>query len=558
MLEPIPSNWVTMLKQKINLVDKQYTEMYKYSHKLSKIIRDLITDIGHMMEMADQYASILKNSEEDLEDAQAQLAPARWDADNYKKQHEELDKRYHTLFDSHSQEHLDLKKQVEDAKSESVRVQLACTALEQEKAELEKKNTDLAKGNAELEAKLLEAESRVVLAEGNTSLGLKSAETEAQKELDGYGELMIEFFAQVICRRDISSIEDYLTTWFIYGTKSSKGKRKSSRWTPSMKTNSWRNSLGVRSRHVWPKGVDSLLPLQRKKDVRTKEKISQKPVLLLLHPGIPEQRHMTPKNPGIPQASLLSPIPESMSETLDTPIEKSSEGIFTFSPQFFKAISTIRHIIRQSIEDPSFSPELTTVTSCSVGTGLTEKIDGEQKIVIDERYFEETREKREEVAAEKSGGEAEGEKKEVADKAPVPPNIETPHTEEMIDALKDDGDDDGHEEDVDVVIIGDSQNADDLTLAEMKAKQDKRMQLKTEEMDPKSFKLLATIPPKSRLVDRLSTRSITEELAKKSSTYPSALVLSKKKPKWIQTDAKKEEKEKLKAAKKAKSTPKSK
>jgi len=92
----------------------------------------------------------------------------------------------------------------------------------------------------------------------------------------------------------------------------------------------------------------------------------------------------------------------------------------------------------------------------------------------------------------------------------------------------------------------------------MKAKQDKRMQLKTEEMDPKSFKLLATIPPKSRLVDRLSTRSITEELAKKSSTYPSALVLSKKKPKWIQTDAKKEEKEKLKAAKKAKSTPKSK
>jgi len=42
-----------MLKQKINLVDKQYTEMYKYSHKLSKIIRDLITDIGHMMEMAD-------------------------------------------------------------------------------------------------------------------------------------------------------------------------------------------------------------------------------------------------------------------------------------------------------------------------------------------------------------------------------------------------------------------------------------------------------------------------------------------------------------------------
>jgi len=145
-----------------------------------------------------------------------------------------------------------------------------------------------------------------------------------------------------------------------------------------------------------------------------------------------------------------------MSETLDTPIEKSSEGIFTFSPQFFKAISTIRHIIRQSIEDPSFSPELTTVTSCSVGTGLTEKIDGEQKIVIDERYFEETREKREEVAAEKSGGEAEGEKKEVADKAPVPPNIETPHTEEMIDALKDDGDDDGHEEDVDVVIIGDS------------------------------------------------------------------------------------------------------
>ena len=82
-----------------------------------------------------------------------------------------------------------------------------------------------------------------------------------------------------------------------------------------------------------------------------------------------------PENPGIPKAPLLSPIPESASEIIVTPIEKSSEGISTFSPQFVKAVSTFRHIIGQSIEDLLFSPELITVASRSVGAGLAKKTD---------------------------------------------------------------------------------------------------------------------------------------------------------------------------------------
>ncbi|MGV8691959.1 hypothetical protein ACV35Z_38860, partial [Pseudomonas aeruginosa] len=66
-------------------------------------------------------------------------------------------------------------------------------------------------------------------------------------------------------------------------------------------------------------------------------------------PATSEVEGYDPENPGIPRTTLLSPIPETASETAVTPAEKSSEGIATFSPQFVKAISTFRHVIEQSI-----------------------------------------------------------------------------------------------------------------------------------------------------------------------------------------------------------------
>ena len=131
---------------------------------------------------------------------------------------------------------------------------------------------------------------------------------------------------------------------------------------------------------------------------------------------------------------------------------------------------------------------------------------------------------------------------------------DAPHDDEMIDALKDDGGNEGHEEDPEVAIVGDSKSTDDITLAEMKAEQDKRMQLKVEDLDLESLKPLAVMDPGSRLVVKLSTRSITEELAKKSSldssistpgkksTDSSTSVTGKKKLKRVMTEAKKEAK----------------
>ena len=76
---------------------------------------------------------------------------------------------------------------------------------------MEKKNADLA-------SKLAEAENRAALAEGNVECAIKSAEearkqlSEAEGEVQGFGELMIEFFAHIIRRRNISWIEDYPST----------------------------------------------------------------------------------------------------------------------------------------------------------------------------------------------------------------------------------------------------------------------------------------------------------------------------------------------------------
>ena len=89
----------------------------------------------------------------------------------------------------------------------------------------------------------------------------------------------------------------------------------------------------------------------------------------------PEGEGYDPENPAIPQASLLSPIPETESETAVTPAEKSSEGISTFSPQFVKAVSTFHRIVGQSMKDPLFSPELITVASHSAGAEPSEKTD---------------------------------------------------------------------------------------------------------------------------------------------------------------------------------------
>ena len=140
----------------------------------------------------------------------------------------------------------------------------------------------------------------------------------------------------------------------------------------------------------------------------------------------------------------------------------------------------------------------------------------------------------------------------------------------MIDALKDDGGNRGHEEDPEMSIVGESKSADDVTLAALKADQDKRLQLKAEDLDPESLKPLAVVDAGSRLVVKLSTRSITEEIAKKSSldssappsgkksTDSSTSASGKKKSKRILTEAEKEARDTEKASKKSKPPSKSK
>ena len=101
-LEPISSRWADEAKAKIDAVEKQYSEMQKYSRNLSRIIRALITDVDAMKKAADSDENALKNLEKDLEDTQAQLVIAQRDANNFKKQFEELQKLYHDLLESHS------------------------------------------------------------------------------------------------------------------------------------------------------------------------------------------------------------------------------------------------------------------------------------------------------------------------------------------------------------------------------------------------------------------------------------------------------------------------
>ena len=120
-----------------------------------------------------------------------------------------------------------------------------------------------------------------------------------------------------------------------------------------------------------------------------------------------------------------------------------------------------------------------------------------------------------------------------------------------------------------MAIVGESKSSDDITLAALKADQDKRLQLKSEDLDPESLKPLAVVDGGSRLVVKLSTRSITEELAKKSSldsnvppsgkksTDSSTSASGKKKSKRILTEAEKEARDAEKAAKKSKPSSKS-
>ena len=169
--------------------------------------------------------------------------------------------------------------------------------------------------------------------------------------------------------------------------------------------------------------------------------------------GTSEVEGHDPENPGIPQASLLSPIPEMASETVVTPAEKSSEGISTFSPQFVEAVSTFHHIIGQSMKDPLFSPKLITVASHYVGVELAEKIDVPQRTTIGGKSAEKAQRENDKAATVESGGGDELSK------------VDAPHDDEMIETLKDDGGSEGYEEDPDVAIVGDSKSADDITLA---------------------------------------------------------------------------------------------
>ena len=171
-----------------------------------------------MQKTAEDDAKALKNLGKDLEDTQAQFVVAQRDAASFKQQFEDLQKCYHDLLESHTQERSELKKKAGDAKSYAAKMQLAYADLEREKAELAKKNAELEKKNADLDSKLVEAENRAALAEGNVEGAINSAEearkqlSEAEEEVHGFGELMIEFFADIIRRRNISWIEDYPST----------------------------------------------------------------------------------------------------------------------------------------------------------------------------------------------------------------------------------------------------------------------------------------------------------------------------------------------------------
>ena len=103
-LEPISSNWAEEARAKIDLVEKQYTEMFKYSRTLSRIIRTLMTNADSMQKTAEEDAKALKTLGKDLEDTQAQLAVAQKNASNFKQQFEDMQKRYHDLLESHTQE----------------------------------------------------------------------------------------------------------------------------------------------------------------------------------------------------------------------------------------------------------------------------------------------------------------------------------------------------------------------------------------------------------------------------------------------------------------------
>merc|ERR1712080_57923 len=125
-----------------------------------------------------------------------------------------------------------------------------------------------------------------------------------------------------------------------------------------------------------------------------------------------------PENPGIPRAYLLSPIPETASETAVTPAEKSSEGIPSFSPQFVKAISTFHHVIEQSMKNPLFSPELITVASHFVGIEPSEKTDVTQGATSGAEPTEKAKEGEDKAAPIDLG------------EGSVPTKAATPHDEE--------------------------------------------------------------------------------------------------------------------------------
>ena len=59
-LEPISSRWADEAKAKIDAVEKQYSEMFKYSHNLSRIIRTLITNTNSMKKTTEADAKALK------------------------------------------------------------------------------------------------------------------------------------------------------------------------------------------------------------------------------------------------------------------------------------------------------------------------------------------------------------------------------------------------------------------------------------------------------------------------------------------------------------------
>ena len=113
-----------------------------------------------------------------------------------------------------------------------------------------------------------------------------------------------------------------------------------------------------------------------------------------------------------------------------------------------------------------FSPELITVASHSVGIEPSEKTDVSQGTASGAEPTEKAKRGKDKAATIDSGEGTE------------PSKADTPHNDEMIDALKYDGGNGGHEEDPEVAIVGESKSVDDVTLAALKAEQDKCMQLK--------------------------------------------------------------------------------